>query len=245
MDDSELVGGVLYGSVDPRKAASRLAKLLLAPNTGRQDAVQADLNPELVDVLRVRFAGDLGRVPAACQEGAAWVLGRRSVDLEEPWDLVASLPSNTVLPSGLHRTTGETLMQLVIEARKSLKLAAPYIDRAGLSFLGEALAAATTRGVVLEILLPTRSTHADDALSDLEQTIRRNGSIDHFRVSRLRLDAPWAHLKVMTSDSAAAYIGSANITGAGLAGPNLELGVLVRGRNVPAIEQVLDLFRKA
>ena len=135
-------------------------------------------------------------------------------------------------------------MQLVVQARSTLRLVAPFIDRPGLSFLGDALAAATVRGVTLEILLPTRSTHADDALGELESTIRRSGTASHFRVSRLRFDAPWAHLKVLTSDSVAAYIGSANVTGAGIGGHNLELGVLVRGATVVVVEQILDLFRE-
>jgi len=36
-----------------------------------------------------------------------------------------------------------------------------------MSFLADALAAATLRGVSLEILLPTRSTHAGSALDEL------------------------------------------------------------------------------
>jgi len=62
--------------------------------------------------------------------------------------------------------------------------------------------------------------------------------------SRLRYDAPWAHLKVLTSDTSSAYIGSANFMGAGLSGHNLELGVLVPGPAVSLVEQVLDLFRE-
>ena len=62
---------------------------------------------------------------------------------------------------------------------------------ARLSFVGDALAAATARGVTLEILLPTRSTHADDALNELEATIRQDGSIGNFQILRLRFDAPW------------------------------------------------------
>jgi phosphatidylserine/phosphatidylglycerophosphate/cardiolipin synthase-like enzyme len=136
------------------------------------------------------------------------------------------------------------LVHLAVHAKATLRLAAPFIDRPGLAFVGEALGAATARGVSLEILLPTRSTHADDALDELEATIRRDGAIENLRISRLRFDAPWAHLKVMTSDGVAAYIGSANVTGAGLAGHNLELGVLVRGPDVGVVEKILDLFRE-
>lgn len=216
----------------------------MAPQLDRAAAIQAGLEPELVEVLRSRFANDHERIPALCQEAAAWVLGRRSIASVEPWDLVASLP-RTEIPEGLRRTTGETLIQLVVRATRTLRLAAPFIDQPGLSFMAEALAAATTRGVRLEILLPTRSTHADDALDDLTATIAAEGRSANFSVSRLREDAPWAHLKVLTSDSEAAYIGSANVTGAGIGGRNLELGVLVRGESVLVVERVLDTYRRS
>ncbi|MYB30543.1 MAG: hypothetical protein F4Y18_05860 [Cenarchaeum sp. SB0663_bin_5] len=244
MDDAELVGGVLDAAPDPHHAAHQLADLLLAPLADPATAARVGLHPELVDVLRARLGDDPDRVITACQQGAAWVLGRRSVPTEAPWDLVASLPVGTDLPPGLSRTTGETMAQLVIEATTTLRLASPFINRPGLSFLCEPLTVATARGVTLEILLPTRSSEADDALNDLEKAVTRDGSIDHLRMSRFRADAPWAHLKVLTADASAAYIGSANITRAGLAGHNLELGVLVRGPGVRVVEQVLDNYRE-
>ena len=244
MDDAELVGGVLDAAPDPRDAADQLTGLLLAPRPDPGAAAQAGLAPELVEVLCARLGDDPDRVITACQQGAAWVLGRRSVTAQEPWDLVASLPAGTDLPAGLNRTTGETMVQLVVEATTTLRLASPFIDRPGLSFLCEPLAAASSRGVRLEILLPTRSSRADDALNDLEKAIIRDGSIDHLRMSRFRPDAPWAHLKVLTADASVAYIGSANITRAGLAGHNLELGVLVRGPGIQVVEQVLDIYRE-
>lgn len=245
MDDAELVGGVLDTAPDPRHAAHQLANLLLAPLADSAAAAQVGLAPELVEVLRARLGDDPDRVTTACQQGAAWVLGRRSVAVQEPWDLVASLPAGTDLPTGLNRTTGETMVQLVVEAATTLRLATPFIDRPGMSFLCEPLAAATARGVGVEILVPTRSSHADDALNILENAIIRGGSIDHLQMSRFRTDAPWAHLKVLTADASVAYIGSANITRAGLAGTNLELGVLVRGSSVQAVERVLDVYRES
>lgn len=245
MEDAELVAGVLDGAGDPRAAADLLAELLVTPRSERTAATRAGLHPDLVDVVRARLGGDRERIGAACREGAAWVLGRRSVTVAEPWDLVASLSSGTILPAGLRRTTGETLVQLVVQSTRTIRLVAPFIDRPGLSFIGDALAAATTRRVCLEILLPTRSTHADDALGELESTIRQSGDSRFFSVSRLRYDAPWAHLKVLTSDSTSAYIGSANMTSAGIAGHNLELGVLVRGHKVGVVEAILDLYCRA
>lgn len=244
MDNAELIGGVLVDCADPRASAAQLAELMLAPRRDRSAADRAGFDPDLVDVLRRRFGQNADETPILCQEAAAWVLGRRSVAPAQPWDLVASLPSAVALPAGLRRTTGETLIQLIVTATSSIRLAAPFIDRPGLSFMAESLAAATFRGVSLEILLPVRSTHADGALADLMDTIATDGRSSNFTVSMLRDDAPWAHLKVLTSDSKSAYIGSANVTGAGIGGRNLELGVLVRGGPVLVVEQILDMFRR-
>jgi phosphatidylserine/phosphatidylglycerophosphate/cardiolipin synthase-like enzyme len=241
--EAELVGGVLVDAPDPWRTARDLASLLTSSHTDRRAASAVGLDPDLVAVLRRRFSGDRDRIEEACNLGAAWVMGRRSIVITEPWDLVASLPAGVPLPTGLRRTTGETLVQLVTQASRTLRLVAPFIDRTGLSFLADALAAATARGVRLEVLVPTRSTHAGDALDDLHTTITRDGDIANFRVAALRHGAPWAHLKVLTSDSEAAYIGSANVTGAAIAGPNLELGILVRGPTVAVVERMLDLFR--
>jgi hypothetical protein len=95
----------------------------------------------------------------------------------------------------------------------------------------------------LEVLLPTRSTRASSALGELERIIRAEGDIAHLAVAALQDDAPWAHLKLLSSDATAAYIGSANVTQAGIGGQNLELGILVRGNAVATVETVLDLFR--
>lgn len=244
MEDSELVGGVLLDTADPARASQHLANLLLTPGRDPLRASRFGLDPDLVEVLRVRMAGDEERIIAACAAGAAWVLGRRSVPVRDTWELVGSLPGGVALPRGLQRTTGETLLQLVVQAQRTLRIAVPFIDRSGLSHLGDALAAATTRGVTVEILLPTRSTHAGDALHHLADTIRRSGAIDKLQVIRLDGSAPWTHLKVITSDSIAAYIGSANITEAGIGGSNLELGVLVQGPTVRVVERFIELCRE-
>lgn len=238
MDDTELVGGVLDDAPDPRIAARDLADIL----TGGSPRGAA-FDPVLVDVLRNRLGSDPYSIEKACDLGAAWVIGRRSVTTLEPWELVASLPSGMPLPPGLRRTTGETLVQLTVGATRTLRLATPFINQVAISFLADSLAAATARGVSLEVLLPTRSTHARSALRELERVIRAEGDIARLSIAALQDDAPWAHLKVLSSDATAAYIGSANVTQAGIGGQNLELGILVRGNAVATVETVLDLFR--
>ena len=181
MHDAELVGGVLLDAPDPWKTALDLNSLLTSSRVDRRAASQVGLDPDLVDVLRIRFKGDRYRIESACNLGAAWVMGRRSVAVAEPWDLVASMPTGIRLPTGLRRTTGETLVQLVTQATQTLHLVAPFIDRTGISFLADALAAATARGVRLEVLVPTRSTHARDALDKLRETIAREGDLANLR----------------------------------------------------------------
>jgi len=158
VDDAELTGGVLYDSADPYASARRLAELLLSPAADARAAREAGFEPDLVGVLRNQLGGDPGRVAVACDLGAAWVAGRRSAPVSDVWDLVASLPAGASLPPGLRRTTGETLMRVVVEATRTLRLVSPFIDRGGLDFLSDALASATGRGVRLDVLLPSRST---------------------------------------------------------------------------------------
>jgi len=125
VDDAELVGGVLADSPDPREAARQLAEIIVTGAT----RWSVGFDPDLVTVLRDRLGNDPERVRKACDLGTAWAMGRRSVAALEPWELVASLPRGTPLPRGLRRTTGETLVQLVVQATRSLRLAAPFIDQ--------------------------------------------------------------------------------------------------------------------
>jgi phosphatidylserine/phosphatidylglycerophosphate/cardiolipin synthase-like enzyme len=242
LEDTELVGGVLVDAADPAGSARVLERLITDARLDPAIARAEGFEPDLVAILRRRFSADTERARRACELGAAWVIGRRSIASPEPWDLVASLPHGTPLPLGLRHTTAETLVRLVSESRRTLRLVAPFIDSLGLSFLADALSAATGRGVALRILLPTRSTHSAEALRELEATITDNGDLANYSVAALRPDAPWAHLKVISADASAAYIGSANVTAAGIAGGNLELGILVRGQAVVVVEQILDMF---
>jgi phosphatidylserine/phosphatidylglycerophosphate/cardiolipin synthase-like enzyme len=244
MDDAELFGGVLVDAADTKAAAGALLDLLRDPDHARSQAAGAGFDPDLVSVLATRLRGDPARVESACALGAAWVAGRRSISSPQPWDLVASLPPGVPLPPGLKRTTAETLIQLVAESTRSLRLVAPFIDWPATEFLSDALSAATARGVELQVVLPTRSSQASNALRQLAANIETDGDPTRFTTTRLRTDAPWAHLKVMSSDSSSAYIGSANVTGAGISGPNLELGILVRGPEVAVVEGLIDSFQE-
>lgn len=238
------MGGVLYDTSDPIAAAEALFELISSGNPDPVGARAAGLEPALVESLRRRMPAERRSLELACAAGAGWVLGRRSAERGEQWEVVASLPRGTALPDGVRRTTGETMIGLVSQAKRALRFTAPYIDNPGIGFLTDAVVAATLRGVIVELYEPRPWPPGKGATSALGEAVRGTGRPDHFHLVATAADAPFAHLKVMVADGLTAYIGSANITAAALAGHNVELGVLVRGTQVAAIEKVLDLYRE-
>lgn len=246
MHESELVGGVLFDAVDPVEASRALVELLTSDRVDTARARAAGLEPVLVESLKRQLPPDRRTIEVACASGAAWVLGRRSSRVEESWDVVASLPAGRApLPRGLRRRTGESMIGLASTARYRIRLAAPYVDEPGIGFLADAIAAATQRGVVVDLFDPVVWEPARAAMAALTDAVTASGDPSRLRLVRALPDAPFAHLKVMVVDGSAAYIGSANITAAGLAGRNLELGVLVRGSQVAVIDNILDSYQEA
>jgi phosphatidylserine/phosphatidylglycerophosphate/cardiolipin synthase-like enzyme len=146
------------------------------------------------------------------------------------------------LPPGVRRGTAETLTGLINGARRKIRIAAPFVDDVGVGYLVGPLAAATARGVSIELIVSGASEWLDRALGALQDGMAREGDWSRVAVLKVTDPLPWPHLKVVTVDGVAAYVGSANITGPGLAGRNLELGVLVRGQQVSTIERTLDLI---
>lgn len=243
MNVAELVGGVLYQAMDPEKAAKDLANLLRSNRFDPESSRASGFEPVLVHSLMYSLPKDPEEIELACAKGAAWVLGRRSAPQRDSWELVATFSTEMALPHGLRRTTAETLILLATEAEHYLKFAAPFIDSKGMGFLAESIAAATSRGVAVEVLKPERSKPGLQALDLLRNRVTTWGNPALLTLVSRRKDAPWPHLKVMIADGSFGYIGSANFTVAGLATGNLELGVLVRGAQVEIINSILDAIR--
>ena len=243
MQDAELVGGVLFYSDDPVAAGKVLCEILRSPSLDTRRVRTAGFEPVLVDSLRRKLPRDSREIEIACASGAAWVLGRRSATTEESWEAVASLPGKSPLPDGLRRTTGETMIGLASGARRRIRLAAPYVDESGVGFLCDSISAATRRGVMVELFDPVYWEPARAAARILLEAVAAFGDPRKMRLVYSTEDAPFSHLKVMLVDGRAAYVGSANLTAAGLAGRNLELGVLVYGRQVSVVERILDLYQ--
>ncbi len=236
----------MFDADDPVEASRALIELLASDRIDVARARAAGLEPVLVESLKRKLPADRRAIEVACASGAAWVLGRRSSRAEETWEVVASLPpSEGPLPRGLRRTTGETIIGLASTARERIRLAAPYVDEPGIGFVADAISAATRRGVVVDLFDPVAWEPSRAAMAAVTDAVTANGDPSRLRLIRALPNAPFAHLKVMVVDASAAYIGSANITAAGLAGRNLELGVLVRGGQVAVIDRILDLYQEA
>lgn len=242
MKEAELVGGALFYTEDPVAAAKILVELLASNEVDIDLARSIGVDPDLVPSLRRSLPSERMPLELICAEGAGWVMGRRSSTVDRLWEAVASLPQGVQLPPGLRRTTGETMIGMASNATNRIRLIAPYLDTSGMGFLVDAIVSATDRDVNVELFNPQSWAPAEGAIASLTDAIAERGNPEMFHLVHVVNDAPFAHLKVMVVDGTMAYIGSANITAAGLAGRNLELGVLVHGNEVQVIESVLDLF---
>ncbi len=245
MNVDELVGGVLYHNPDVDQAAKALLRLLLDPSTASPDRVQGTgLDPELVEVARRSLPSDPTAIAIACALGAAWAKGRRSAeaDLQAAWEPVVTISPSTPLPEGVRRGTAETLIALFTSARNRVQIAAPFVDERGIAHLTGALVAASRRGVLVDLYFSDRSPWVERAVNAFHATVQRDGDWTRVKVHLAAVPTPWPHLKVVVVDSTVAYVGSANITGPGLSGGNLEVGILVRGSQVSAIARILMRF---
>ena len=244
MKDAELIGGVLYDKEDPIAAGQVLVELLTSTKPNPELARSVGLDTVIIESLRKKLPGDPESIEVACARGVGWVLGSRSHKTDDFWEAVASLPVGVELPEGLRHTTGETLIGLVSSSQVSLRMAAPYIDEAGIGFLINAIVAATKRLVNVELFYSQVWEPARAAIAALTNAVNTKGVSENLHVFRATVETPFAHLKVMVVDGSVAYVGSANITAAGLAGRNLELGILVRGSQASVIDAILDIYRE-
>lgn len=162
-------------------------------------------------------------------------------------ELVLTLPSPS--QSRLYqpdaRTTVGCLTQLIVEARRHVVIAAPFMQRGhGLSSgpLAFALGASLERGLDVDVL-GTREGLSTLLIDTLCR--RSNGRLRLWEPSQHVSDPRdlGSHAKFCIADGQAAYVGSANFTGPGL-GDQLEMGVLVRGPIATQIEAFWGLACK-
>ena len=121
-------------------------------------------------------------------------------------------------------------------------MAAPFMDEQGVSYLEDSIVAATLRQVAIELIRPAQGKRAHASIASLHRSVRKRGDPARFTLLDTIEGGPFPHLKVMTVDGVAAYVGSANLTAAAFEGRNLELGVLIHGNQVEVIDEFLDMY---
>ena len=210
-----------------------LVRAVLVDDRGRW----VELAHPLDDLARSHRNGE-NHVDGTCEAGWQSSLNVETISAGYRASLFSSLSTDGSLDQKPGRLIG-----MAASAQKLIRLSAPYVDEAGIRFLLDSIAASTLRGVTIELFDPRAWEPARAAVEALERAVGLEGDLSRLRVVRATRDAPFAHLKVMVVDGATAYVGSANITAAGLAGRNLELGVMVQGVQVALIDHILDLYQ--
>lgn len=160
---------------------------------------------------------------------------------ESSWSPVATLPPDLralLHPPPLRQTAG-VLLDLVDRATEDIRLAVPFVDPRAVEFLTEPLIGAGRRGVNVTIV--TSSGHAA-RFAEMAHRWKADPDIAaRLRVSEVQTDLSLlgSHAKVLMMDEERGYVGSANLTAAGLGG-HIELGVEVAGPQVAELVCVLD-----
>jgi len=190
-------------------------------------------------------------VPSALAELVAqWTTtcaqGRTDSVAPPPHTIVATLPPDYHLAFPVGRWLRQTLSDVIDQAQTTLVLCTPYLDRAGIGYLLEALQAAALRDVAITII--THELHNQHSPNAQAVALLRHelaGAAVPMRCYTLPAAttgdpaATRIHAKVLLADARVALIGSANVTGAGL-GQNLEIGVRVSGLDAARAGHLLD-----
>ncbi len=158
-------------------------------------------------------------------------------------ELVWTGPSTPVVPV---RRTEQVLCDLIRGAERRLSMTSFGIFQ--VPRLVEELEQALSRGVALRIVLGDRESHSDQEIArqsyQLGRAVATSASLLQWPAERRPRDeqghAGLMHVKAAVADSRVAFLTSANLTEAALE-RNMELGVFIRGGNLPAsIDRLVD-----
>jgi phosphatidylserine/phosphatidylglycerophosphate/cardiolipin synthase-like enzyme len=163
-----------------------------------------------------------------------------------PSTIVATLPPDFPLGTHSGHSLRHALIDVIDQAQTTLVLCTPYLDRAGIGYLLEALRAAALRNVAITIIThELHNPHSPNAQAVALLRHELAGAAVPMRCYTLPAATTGdpastrIHAKVLLADARVALIGSANVTGAGL-GQNLEIGVRVSGLNAARVGRLLD-----
>lgn len=228
-------GALLVGAAEPWTAAKALRRYLVEPTAESKNAlVETGVSDELVEDFRQLLPKGASELEDACLLGAAFELGRRAQPAVGRWRPVATWVGGL---DGIRHRTAETLISLLIRARRRVRIFAPFVDEPGLNALTPGIAAATTRRVLIDMAIREQTRPLVEGV--LPQLVARSGDPSMLRMHVLQNDDVFPHLKVLSVDGRRAYVGSANLTWAALI-HNVELGVLLDGEEVVTLDQLFD-----
>ena len=158
--------------------------------------------------------------------------------LVSSYALVATVPADLrgLLHPPLVRQTAGVLLELIDEAAAEVVLASPFVDEAAVRFTSDALLGAGRRGARVRIIT---SLGTGGLFADLGRRWagEASGSLVVSEVAT-HLSSLGSHAKVLVVDGSHGYIGSANLTGAGLS-RHVEIGVEVKGPQVADLAELL------
>ena len=182
----------------------------------------------------------LDRRAAADVAVALRLVGDSFVDIgpRRSWRPVATLPPELrplLRPPALPQTAG-VLLQLLEHTTARIVLAAPFVDDAAIEFLSPTLLDVGRKGADVHIVTSPGSTAAFSAFIDRWRD-RAVGPLRLVEVATA-LSTLGSHAKVIVVDGMVAYVGSANLTAAGL-GRHVEIGVEIAGPQVADLERLL------
>lgn len=159
------------------------------------------------------------------------------------WAPVATVPEairSAMRPPPLRQTAG-VLLGLVDRARERVLLAAPYVDATAEHHLHASLAAAMRRGVRVNVLTSVgHGAELNPLVDDAVRSPRCRLSIAELHTD---ISSLGSHAKVLVVDGSEGYVGSANLTAAGL-GRHVEVGVEVSGPQVEDLVRLLDALER-
>jgi len=232
---AELVGRVDSGTA---VRAEALRQALVAAGL-RSSPRQMEIELRSLGVI-----GADGRMDQARATAVGLALEIAAPSFESPrasgsWRPVATVPAQHWRDEGIPavRQTGGTLLAIIDSARRTLRIAVPFVDEAAARWLAESLAQAHTRGVTITI--STSPGHADFFATLMTACDDHLGG----SVRVVEVDAEssplGSHAKVVSADGNHAYLGSANLTAAGI-GRQFEIGAEVTGAEVGQIDAILE-----
>lgn len=158
------------------------------------------------------------------------------------WAPVATVPRplrELLRPPAVRQTAG-VLLELIDGATSEVVLATPYVDQPAVSAVAGALATARGRGVDVQVITSPGRGQEFAGLGGGELAL--GGAV---RVTEVRTEISplGSHAKVLVVDRERAYIGSANLTSAGLE-RHLEVGVVVYGQQVGELARLLAAMQR-